>query len=60
MWRLGAQYEWIVGALPEDDIKALAERPRLLFGAYGNSANTVDITSISIKARTNSFYNGSN
>ena len=60
LWRLGAQYEWIIGALPEDDTKALASRPRLMFGAYGSSANKVDITSTSIAARGNSFYNGSN
>jgi hypothetical protein len=60
MWRLGAQYELIIGASPDDDSKKSAERPRLSFGAYGNSANTLNITGTSIAARTNSFYNGSN
>ncbi|NJN78216.1 MAG: hypothetical protein HC803_07700 [Saprospiraceae bacterium] len=59
-WRLGVQYELIIGKTPEDDIKTLAERPRLVIGAYGNTANNVDITSRSIAARTNSFYTGSN
>jgi hypothetical protein len=60
MWRLGAQYELIIGALPDDDTKTSSERSRLSVGIYGNSANTLDITATSIAARTNSFYNGSN
>ena len=60
MWRLGAQYELIIGASPDDDKKTSAERSRLTFGVYGNSASTMNITATSIAARTNSFYNGSN
>lgn len=60
MWRLGAQYELILGDASDDDTKTSAERPRLTFGAYGSSTHAIDITATSIAARTNSFYNGSN
>jgi hypothetical protein len=60
MWRLGAQYELIIGGLPNDDKKIAAERSRLSFGVYGNSASAINVTATSVAARTNSFYNGSN
>lgn len=60
IWRLGIQYELIIGETPEDDAKTRSERSRLILGAYGNSASNIDITGSSIAARTNSFYTGSN
>lgn len=60
IWRLGVQYEFIIGKTPEDDAKTLIERPRLVIGAYGNSGSNIDITGSSIAARTNSLYTGSN
>lgn len=59
-WRLGAQYEWIIGKTEEDDFKSLRRLPRLTIGAYGNSKNSINISGNSIAARTNSFYTGSN
>lgn len=60
IWRLGIQYEFIIGRTPEDDKKTLIERPRLVLGAYGNSGSNIDITGSSVAGRTNSFYTGSN
>ncbi len=59
IWKLGVQYEWIIGRTADDDLKALSARPHLTIGAYGNAAKEVNITLNSIAARTNSFYNGS-
>ncbi len=59
-FRLGAQYEYIIGKVEGEDKKETAERPRLTFGIHGNTVNSIDISSNSISARTNSFYTGDN
>lgn len=59
-FRLGVQYEWIIGKTEEDDLKTSSARPRLTVGAYANTTSTIGISGSSIAARTNSFYTGSN
>jgi hypothetical protein len=59
-FRLGAQYEYIIGKVEEEDAKERAKRPRLTFGIHGNTVNSIDISGNSISARTSSFYTGSN
>ncbi len=59
-FRLGAQYEYIIGKVEGEDIKETSNRPRLVFGIHGNTVNSIDISGNSISARTNNLYTGNN
>lgn len=58
-FRLGAQYQYIIGKVEGENVKEANKRPRLTFGVHGNTVNSIDISSNTISARTNNFYTGS-